>query len=76
MVHEKADCSEIDADEGELVLVVEFDTMEHKAIAACDEDCGGLVYIISKTVRIVRDIVLEFCGVFFWAEEWEEHGIL
>ena len=74
MIHEETDCSEIDSDEGELVLVVLFDTMEHEAIAASDEDCRCLIYIISKTVRMASDIALEFCGVFFWAEEREEHG--
>jgi len=59
MVHEKADCSEIDSDERELVLVVELYTMEHEAIAASDEDCCGLGYIIGKTGRMASDIVLE-----------------
>lgn len=73
-VHEKADRSEIDPDKRELVGLVFFDRIKHKAIATSDEDSVRLFWVTSKTLRVTSDIVLERCCVFFWAEEGEvEH---
>lgn len=73
MVHKEADGSEIDADEGEVVGLVFFDTVEHEAIAASDEDSVGFFWVIGKVFRVLADIVLECGCVFVGAEEREEH---
>jgi len=54
------------------VGLVFFDTIEHEAIAACDEDCLGVFWVIGKVFRVTSDIVLEGGGVFVGAEEGEE----
>lgn len=74
MVHKEAEGSEIDADEGEVMGLVFFDTIEHEAIAASDEDSVGFFGVISKVFRVGFDIVLECGGVFVGAEEREEHN--
>lgn len=73
MVHEKTDGSEIDADEGEIVGLVFFDTVEHEAIAASDEDSMGFLGVIGKVFRVLADIVLECGSVFMRTEEREEY---
>ena len=72
MVHEEAEGSEIDADKGEVVGLVFFDTVEHESIAASDENSVGFFWIIGKLFRVGFDIVLECGGVFVGAEEREE----
>ncbi len=73
MVHEEAEGSEIDADEGQVVGLVFFDTIEHEAIAASDEDSVGFFGVIGKVFRVLGDIVLECGGIFVGAEEGEEY---
>lgn len=72
MIHKEADGSEIDTNEGEVVGLVFFDTIEHEAIAACDEDSVGFFWVIAKVFRMLGDIVLECSGIFVGAEEGEE----
>lgn len=71
-IHQKTDGSEIDSDKGEVVGLVFFDTIEHEAIATCDQDSLCLFWVVGKTLWMTGDIVLERGGVFVGAEEGEE----